>query len=53
MNIKRNIIFAPESRKKDGIPVTKNVLTFTVFHLSLTMLPYFKTVKLDYGDNLT
>lgn len=25
MNIKRNIIFAPESRKKDGIPVTKNV----------------------------
>lgn len=29
------------------------LLTFTVFHLSLTMLPYFKTVKLDYGDNLT
>mgnify|MGYP002549625668 CR=1 FL=1 len=25
MHIKRNIIFAPESRKKDGIPVTKNV----------------------------
>lgn len=25
MNIKRNIIFASESRKKDGIPVTKNV----------------------------
>ncbi len=30
-----------------------SLLTFTVFHLSLTMLPYFKTVKLDYGDNLT
>lgn len=25
MNIKRNIIFALESRKKDGIPITKNV----------------------------
>ena len=25
MNIKRNIIFALESRKKDGIPITQNV----------------------------
>ena len=28
-------------------------LIFIVFHLSLTMSLYFKTVKLDYGDNLT
>ena len=26
MNIKRNIIFALESRKKDGIPIVENVL---------------------------
>lgn len=25
MNIKRNIIFALESRKKDGVPITQNV----------------------------
>ena len=25
MNIKRNIIFALENRKKDGIPITQNV----------------------------
>ena len=25
MNIKRNIIFAPESRKKNGVPIVENV----------------------------
>ena len=25
MNIKRNIIFALESRKKNGVPITENV----------------------------
>ena len=25
MNIKRNIIFALESRKKDGVPIVENV----------------------------
>lgn len=47
MNIKRNIIFALESRKKDGVPIVENVLIRMRVNFSSQRIEFTTGYRID------
>lgn len=48
MNIKRNIIFALESRKKDGAPIVENVPIRMRVNFSSQRIEFTTGYRIDY-----